>query len=350
MGERNVSRSTARAAYDGISIYSPKIESWRIDLSDNTNLWGTPPSALRALKALGGNAIARYPQPYSTDLRSLLAEYAGVQPEMIVVGCGSDDIIDCAMRAFAEPGDTVCAMDPTFSMVPVFAKMNGLRSVAVPVGLDGVIDAGQVSAVKAAVTYICTPNNPTGVALPFSVASTIVDGAEGIVVIDGAYAEFGGETMTPLAASGKAIVTRTMSKAFGLAGLRVGYGIASPEIVLAVEKARGPYKVSVAAEAAAAAALTGDIAWVKERASDAVRNRDRFSSELRALGYAPLESSANFVLVPVRDCGKTAEQLRAAGIAVRGFPGLTGIGDAVRITIGPWQLMRECLDALGAAA
>ncbi len=340
----------ARSGYDGITIYSPKVESWRIDLSDNTNQWGPPPAARRALDALSANEYARYPQPYSTDLRALLAEYAGVKPEMIVVGCGSDDIIDCTMRAFAEPGEVVCAMEPTFGMVPVFAKMNGLRSVGVPLSEDGSVDSARILAVRGAVTYICTPNNPTGCAIPFRTAAEIVEEAEGLVIVDCAYAEFGGESMTALASSGRAVVTRTMSKAFGLAGLRIGYGIASPQIVLAIEKARGPYKVTIAAEAAAMAALSEDLKWVRLRADEAIANRERFSSELRALGYSPLPSSANFVLVPVGDCDATMGKLRAAGIAVRGFHAVEGIGDAVRITIGPWEMMQECLDALGAAA
>ncbi len=98
------------------------------------------------------------------------------------------------------------------------------------------------------------------------------------------------------------------------------------------------------------AALSGDLEWVRLRAEEAIANRERFSSELRALGYSPLPSSANFVLLPVSECDVTLGKLRAAGIAVRGFHALEGIGDAVRVTIGPWEMMQEWLDALGAAA
>ena len=153
--------------------------------------------------------------------------------------------------------------------------------------------------------------------------------------------------MTALAESGRAVVTRTMSKAFGLAGLRIGYGIASPDIVLAIEKARGPYKVNVVAEAAAIAALTKDLAWVRARIADVLENRERFCLALRDLGYEPIVSDANFVLLPVADCGRESDLLKKAGIAVRGFPALAGIGDALRITIGPWEMMQECLAALG---
>jgi histidinol-phosphate aminotransferase len=338
-----------RRSYDGISIYSPPVESWRIDLSDNTNLWGTPPAASAAIRSFDSASASRYPQPYSTDLRALLAEYVGVSPDMIVVGCGSDDIIDSVMRAFAEPGEAVCMSDPTFSMASVFATMNGLESVRIPLREDLTSDIDRIGAAKAQVTYLCSPNNPTGRAMPFPVAEEIVGSASGLVIMDAAYAEFGGESMTALAEGGRAVVTRTMSKAFGLAGLRIGYGIASPEIVIAIEKARGPYKVNVVAETAAAAALENDLPWIRARIHDVVVNRERFSVSLRELGYEPIPSDANFVLVPVTNCSSVVERLKSEGISVRGFSSLTGIGDAVRITIGPWEMMRECLDVIGAA-
>jgi histidinol-phosphate aminotransferase len=339
----------SRACYEGISIYSPPIEARRIDLSDNTNLWGTPPAASAAIRSLDPSAASRYPQPYSTDLRALFAEYAGVSPDMIVAGCGSDEIIDAAMRAFAEPGESVCVSDPTFSMASVFAAMNGLNVARVPLNESLDPDVDEIIRAKTRITYVCTPNNPTGRAIPLPVVERIVTEAAGLVIIDAAYAEFGGESMLALVKSGRVVITRTMSKAFGLAGLRIGFGIASPEIVAAIEKARGPYKVNVVAEAAAAAALRQDVPWVRSRIDDVIANRRRFARCLREIGYNPIESDANFVLVPVADCIRTVARLKAGAIAVRGFPSLTGIGDAVRITIGPWEMMQECLDAIGAS-
>lgn len=344
-----MSTPTIRQSYERISIYSPPVETWRIDLSDNTNLWGTPPAASAAIRSFDPVLASKYPQPYSTELRARLADYVGVSPDMIVVGCGSDDIIDSAMRAFAEPGDLICMSDPTFSMAPVFAKMNGLERAPIPLREDLTADVDRLATAKARITYLCSPDNPTGRAVSFSAAEEIVGNAPGLVIVDAAYAEFGGESMTALAEGGRAVVTRTMSKAFGLAGLRIGYGIASPEIVIAIEKARGPYKVNVVAEAAAIAALQNDLPWIRTRVGDVVANRDRFSLALRELGYDPIPSEANFVLVPVKSCRFLVERLNRAGMSVRGFPSLSGIGDALRITIGPWEMMQECLDVIGAA-
>ena len=320
-----------------------------IDLSDNTNLWGPPPSAPDAVQALGAEKLSRYPCVYSSALRKLLGEYAGVSAEMIVTGCGSDDVLDSAIRAFAKPGDSLCFPDPTFSMVPVFAEVNRLTPVAVPFEKDWSLDPQRVLESRARVIYLCTPNNPTGTTLSRATVERIVSEAPGLVIIDEAYVEFGGESFVRLVAGGQVLVTRTMSKAFGLAGLRIGYGIASPEIVAAVEKSRGPYTVGTAAEAAAIAVLKQDRNWVTARITDVRDNRARLMSGLAAIGYAPIASSANFVLVPVADLQAELERLRNAGVGVRGLPGLNGIGDALRITIGPWEMMQSCLDALGNA-
>ncbi|MDQ6718093.1 MAG: histidinol-phosphate aminotransferase family protein [Gemmatimonadota bacterium] len=335
-----------RACYNGIRAYAPDARGCRIDLSDNTNQWGPPPAALRALRSSTPGNIARYPEPYSATLRECLAQYAGVVPEMIVAGCGSDDIIDSAMRAFGEPGETLCLADPTFTMVPVFAAVNGLSVATVPFDAQFEISADAVLATGAQVIYLCSPNNPTGTTLPFSLMKRIVEHAKGLVIVDEAYIEFGGESALPLVASGKVLVTRTLSKAFGLAGLRAGYGIGSAAVIAAIEKARGPYKVNAIAEVVAAAAVTEDLGWLSERVADTHNNRARFFRELTALGFAPIPSAANFVLVPVSNCSEAADRLRDGGIAARAFQSLAGIGDALRITIGPWEMMQPCLDAL----
>jgi histidinol-phosphate/aromatic aminotransferase/cobyric acid decarboxylase-like protein len=140
-----------------------------------------------------------------------------------------------------------------------------------------------------------------------------------------------------------------MSKAFGLAGLRVGYAAGSPAIVREVEKSRGPYKVTSLAERAAMAAMIHDRVWVDEKVTEARTNRARFSEKLRGLGLEPIESRANFILVPVPDSGDTCTRMAQSGVAVRQLENLTGFGDALRISIGPWPMMEECLTALEAA-
>ncbi len=340
-----------RASYRDIPLYSTPKERSAIDLSDNTNLWGAPPSALRTLRATAEESVTRYPTAFEPELREALATYAGVSPDMLVAGCGSDDVLDSAIRAFAEPGDVLCLPSPSFSMIPVFARTNGLVPVEVPLTARLDADAEAMLETRARITYLCSPNNPTGEAFSRQSVEQIVRQAAGLVIIDQAYAEFGGESFIDLVSEGRPVlVTRTLSKAFGLAGLRLGYGIGSPEIVGEIMKARGPYKVNALAERAAAAVLHNDQGWVDEHVTDVVANRARFRKELALRGITSLPSAANFVLLPVKDCAAVAGELRRLGIGVRALPALPGIGDAVRIGIGPWDLMERCLDALGTVA
>jgi histidinol-phosphate aminotransferase len=315
-------------------------------LSDNTNLWGAPPAAERALRE-ANISVARYPEAYSETLKTRLAEYAGIPADHIIVGCGSDDVLDSAFRAFAAPGDRVAYPDPSFAMIPIFARMNGLIPVAVPLGRGFDVDADAMLATGARIIYLCSPNNPTGTAVGAAAIERLVERAPGLVILDEAYAEFAGSDGTARwIASGRVLVTRTLSKAFGLAGLRIGYAVGAPALVAAVEKSRGPYKVSAVAERASVAALGPGLPWVRERVAEAIGVREQLAARLRALGLEPLPSVANFVLVPVPDAAATAARLRERGIAVRPFTGLQRVGDALRITVGPWPLMDVCLVGL----
>jgi histidinol-phosphate aminotransferase len=335
----------SRATYRDITLYAPDRTPCAIDLSDNTNLWGVPPSADAALRS--AVSVTRYPSLYTPELKRALAAYVGVEPESIVTGCGSDDVLDSAIRAFADPGSRVAHPEPSFAMIPIFARMNGLEPVAVPLRRDLDIDADALLATRARIIYICSPNNPTGTLASPEAIARVIDGADGIVILDEAYAEFAGTGFVGAAPSYEnVLVVRTMSKAFGLAGLRIGYACGGPDLVAEVEKSRGPYKVSTIAERAAIAALDNDLEWVGAHVDEALQHRAEFIESLQDMGLSPLPTRANFVLVPVTDAARTASMLREHGIAVRPFIALPGIGDALRITIGPWAMMDACLSAL----
>ncbi|MFI5244651.1 MAG: pyridoxal phosphate-dependent aminotransferase [Gemmatimonadales bacterium] len=317
-----------------------------MELGDNTNQWGTPPAATAVLRA--GFDVSRYPDMYGDSLKRTIGKMAGFGPECVVTGNGSDDVLDCVIRAFASPGDTVAHPDPTFVMVPVFSRINGITPVPVPLAADFSIDADALLATNARIIYLCSPNNPTGT--PTSAATTrrIIANARGLVLIDEAYAEFTGLPgfLAVAPALERVVVCRTLSKAYGLAGLRVGYGAASARIVEIIERSRGPFKLNTMAERAAVEALTTDADWVAGRIRDAVASRDRLADELRAIGLAPLPSVANFLLVPTPRAFALAKSLRTQGIAIRPFRDLPGLGDAFRITAAPWPVMERALAAL----
>ncbi|MEJ7809555.1 MAG: histidinol-phosphate transaminase [Gemmatimonadaceae bacterium] len=338
----------ARESYRGITLYAPDRAPCAVDLSDNTNLWGIPPGAERAIREAAVSAVTRYPSLYAGGLKESLARYLGVAPAMVVTGCGSDDVLDSAIRAFGEPGDRIAHPEPSFAMIPIFARMNGLEPLGVPL-----FDPEATLATGARIIYLCSPNNPTGNAMSRSAIEYVVERATGVVILDEAYAEFAGVSgVDLLERSERLLVTRTMSKAFGLAGLRIGYAAGSAALVAEVEKSRGPYKVSALAERAAMAALAegaDGLGWVRAHVAEAVAIRERFAGELAALGLAALPSDANFLLVPVPDAAGIARHLREGGVAVRPFVALPGVGDALRISVGPWAMMERCLAALADA-
>ncbi len=339
-----------RAGVDTLRAYGDRGGA-EIDLSDNTNRFGVPPAAAAALAAFDPARATRYPTASNGALREALAAYAGVAPAEVVTGCGSDDVLDSALRAFGAPGDRVAFSAPTFVMVAHYARANALEPVAVPPGPGGVPDVDALLAARARHVYLCSPNNPTGGTLPDGALDRVLATTEGLVILDEAYAEFAGESAIAGApARARLLVARTMSKAFGLAGLRIGWGAGAAELVLAIEKARGPYRVNAAAEAVALAALEHDRDWVRESAAEAVRARERFALALRGAGFAPLPSAANFVLVPVADAGAAEAVLRERGVAVRAFPALPGVGDALRITVAPWPVLERALRALRESA
>lgn len=346
-----------RESYRAIELYAPDRAPCRIDLSDNTNCWGVAPAVEDAIRAASISTVTRYPNLYAASLKEALGHYLGVSHDRIVTGCGSDDILDSAIRAFAEPGDVIVSPDPSFAMIPIFARMNGLRSVTVPLTSAYDIDADAMLATDARIIYLCSPNNPTGASLSRSAVERVVERATGVVIIDEAYAEFASVDLSPFALENdRVLVARTMSKAFGLAGLRIGYATGAPELVAEVEKSRGPYKVNAVAERAALAALGDGLEWAREHVAEAKANRDRLTSELERRGLAPIHSEANFVLVPVANANARARHMRTLGVAVRPFEGLPAISDALRdsggsalrISVGPWDMVEAALGALDA--
>jgi histidinol-phosphate aminotransferase len=336
-----------RPAFESLTPYVADGPRAELHLADNTNLFGAPPPALEAILASTAADAVHYPPSTGPRLREAIAAYLRVQPDEVVVACGADSIIDCAMRAFCEPGDSVAFPNPTFVMARYFALANTLRPMGVPVRPGGAADVDALCAAKARAFYICAPNNPTGLQPSAAELRQVLNQAPGLVMLDEAYAEFAGSTLAPeIPRHGRAIVIRTFSKAFGLAGLRVGYAIGARELVREIDKARGPFAVSTLALRAATAAITQGLPWVQARVADAIAAREELVRQLRARGFEPLDSAGNFVLLPLREAEQAAQRLAGAGIAVRLFPQLSGIGPALRITVGPPDAMTRLLDAL----
>lgn len=352
-------RFTPRADYRDLRAYDAEPAPHPIALADNTPAHGMSPGVIEALQELVDTAtgtgrrlpldLTRYPTTYSRPLREAIARYIGVSPEEIMVGAGSDEVLSCTFRALATPGMALAYMHPTFVMTPVFARTNSVVPVPVPLTVAHDVDADALLAVEADLTYVCTPNNPTGMPIARATVDRVVRDAHGLVLVDEAYAEFAGTNWAGEAPSRDGmLVYRTFSKAFGLAGARVGFVVGSRAMIAELEKARGPYTVTTLSERLALAALERDVAWVQAQVAGTIAVREWFAETLTRDGFAPLPSAANFVLVPVRDAAAIHLGLRARGILVRAFSGLPGIGDALRITIGTRPMMDTVREALRA--
>lgn len=306
-------------------------------LSSNENPVG-PPEAV--LASLPDSAIHLYPDPGNTELIAAVAAYLGVSPEQVCVGCGSVALCQNVVQIACDPGDEVVYAWRSFEAYPIVASISSAVSVQVPLTSDARHD---VEAIVAAVTdrtrvvFLCTPNNPTGPAVSHAQAEWVIEqvGPQVVVVIDEAYHEY---VTSPDAVRAlelaqehpNVLVLRTFSKAFGLAGLRVGYGVGSPEVVAAMRKVATPFGVSTVAQAAAVASLQpAGLEHMRATVAASIAERDRMASVLRDAGWDVPDSQANFVWISTERPTEVAAALEAAGLTVRPFP------EGLRISVGP---------------
>ena len=307
-----------------------------IKIDGNENPFGASPRAIEALRSLDYH-VEWYGDDRQTALRAALAGRLGVPPECVVAGSGSDELIDQIFRMYLNLGDTIVIASPTFGMYAFDASRHGVHVVDVPLRDDWSFDADALLAAarEANAVYIPSPNNPTGTLLPEALADRLLE-TGALLVVDEAYIEFAD---APSLASRAAvedglIVLRTLSKWGGLAGLRIGYGVMSPTMTDLFRRAKQPYNVNAAAEAAAIASIE-DTAILDERAGIIVGERERVTRELARLEWIePVLSQANFVLMKLsRGDGLTLrDALRRRGIFARYFE-TSRLRDYLRISI-----------------
>jgi histidinol-phosphate aminotransferase len=258
-----------------------------------------PPTARPETIAAALERINSYRHGGFPELLQAIADYNGVEPENVVLGAGADDILMLCARAYAGPGDQVAIADePSYPLYRVAVWVTGA-------------DVGEESPV---LTFVCRPHNPSG-------AMVDIPGARPLVV-DEAYFEYGGQTAVPLIGE-EVIVVRTFSKAFGLASARVGYALAATEVAAELNERQQPAPITTLSAALALAGLAAGPPDV----SETIAERERLAAGLRSLGFDPLPSFTNFLLVPRRDARDIYEALLDRGLAVRPSPG------AIRITV-----------------
>jgi histidinol-phosphate aminotransferase len=328
-----------------------------VKLSANENPLGTSERALAARAA--ASAPSRYPDPESAELRAALGALHGIDPARIVCGTGSDELLNLAAQAFAGPGDEVIYVRYGFAVYDIAARRCGATVVVAPDKDFGTDVDALLSCVteRTRVVFLANPNNPTGRFLPRAELARLHAGlpADVLLVLDQAYAEYvapadddGGLALP--AVHGNVLVTRTFSKIYGLAGERVGWGTGAPGLIDALNRIRGPFNVTLGAQAAALAALA-DQDFVRASREHNRAERTRFAEAIGALGNHGLRavpSEANFVLVLFE--GALSAEAALAGLAERGYavrhlPG-QGLPQGLRVTIGTRQQMDEVAAAL----
>ena len=327
-------------------------EAELVKLNANENPYGPSPRVVEALADL--HRVHVYPDPAQTAMREAVGRHAGVDPARVVVGNGSDELIDLLFRAVLPPGGAVIDSVPTFGMYPFTAHVCGGRTVRVERGPRFEVDVDAVLAAAeredARVIAVASPNNPTANATPLADLERLLS-AGCLVIVDEAYHEFGGATAAELLpAHPNLAVLRTMSKWGGLAGLRVGYGMMAPELADLLLRAKPPYNVNQAAETALLASIA-DAPLLNERAARIVDERERMTAALAELdGVDPWPSDANFILCAVpQGAGKTLfEALARQGVFVRYFSE-PRLADFLRVSVGTTRDTARLVEALSTA-
>ncbi|MBP8256383.1 MAG: aminotransferase class I/II-fold pyridoxal phosphate-dependent enzyme [Opitutaceae bacterium] len=317
----------------------------------NTNESGYPPSpsvaeALLAEIGREGASLRLYPNPTSEPLRGEIASYhgCGLTAGNVLVGNGSDDVLNLLVRCFSSPTVDTGFTLPSYSLYPVLVGMQDGRSHAIEFDRSMQLPVEAIVSSGASAFFLTSPNAPTGVAFSNADLERILSRFSGVLVVDEAYAPFAKENAVPLLARyTRLVVVRTLSKAHALAGIRVGYALANPEMVDLLDRVRDSYNVSRLSQVAARAALT-DRTYYDKLISRVVSTRDRYRSKwIRDYGWFIYESAANFLFVEPRnraglygrDIAKSVyDFLFARRILVRAFPNHPLTGSFLRISVG----------------
>ena len=333
-----------------LTAYHVPASEGMVKLDAMENPYALPVAMRRELgEALSRVDLNRYPDPGAQKLRQLIARKMRVPPGMeLLLGNGSDDLIQIVTLALARPGAAMIYPAPTFVMYGMNAVFSGMRAVPVPLREDFSFDAGafieRMTRERAALVFIAYPNNPTGVLYPEDEVAKVIRAARGLVVLDEAYHAFAGRSFLPrLAEFPNLVVLRTVSK-LGLAGIRLGYLAGRREWIEQFNKVRQVYNVNGLTQAAAQYVLER-IEVLEEQAARIRAERETLGRALSGFsGVTVFPSAANFFLVRVADAGRVDAALRRQGVLVKNLH--PGLSNCLRITVGTPDENRILLTAL----
>ena len=341
-----------RAAVDATTGYipgeQPKPETKIIKLNTNENPYPPSPRAMEVLHKLDSEWLRRYPDPYAQDFCLAVSEVLAIPTDWIIVSNGSDELLNVIIRACAEGSDRpVVYPIPTYVLYRTLTTLQPAEAIEINYPQDFQLPIDRLVAAKGAVTFIASPNSPSGHIVPLDDLRELAKRLSGVLVIDEAYVDFAEySALTLVKEFDNVIILRTMSKGYSLAGLRMGFGIANPQLLSGLFKVKDSYNIDAIATLVGAAAMR-DRVYKNECAEKIKQSRAKLAIDLKNLGFTVLPSQGNFLLVtpPTGNAESLYLKLKEQGILVRYFK-QPGLEDKLRITVGTEQQNQTLLEAL----
>jgi histidinol-phosphate aminotransferase len=340
-----------RPAIDQMAGYVPGEQPQAgkfIKLNTNENPYPASPAVAQAIKAVLERGLERYPDPMATAFRRRAAELLGVEPEWILCGNGSDEILTLVTRAFVGEGQLLRLPYPSYVLYKTLAQIQGARSEEVRFERDWSLGDRFAEAVSdLRLAFLPNPNSPSGTLLPPQRVAELAEQLPCPLLVDEAYVDFAETSCLELVAQNeKVMISRSLSKSYALAGLRFGFIVAQPQIVRGLTKIKDSYNCDALSIAAATAAID-DQTWLAQTRAKIVATRGRLTDAMRGLGFDAVDSQANFVWcthakMPVQPL---YEQLKANRVLVR-YMDYAGWGDGLRISVGSDDQIDACLALL----
>ncbi|MBX9259157.1 histidinol-phosphate transaminase [Desmonostoc muscorum CCALA 125] len=340
-----------RSNVDAMASYIPGEQPQRgtqiIKLNSNENPYPPSPAALAVLHNIDGEWLRRYPEPFGGEFRQAASKVLGVPSDWMIVGNGSDELLSVVIRACAEPGRKVVYPMPTYVLYRTLAQMQNADITEISYHEDYSLPLEELIAVDGAVTFIASPNSPSGHVVAIDDLRKLASELSGVLVIDEAYVDFSEENALALVKEYEnAIVIRTLSKGYSLAGLRLGFGVANPKLLHGLFKVKDSYNIDAIACAIGTAAIT-DQAYKNACVAKIKASRNQLATDLKQLGFRTWDSQTNFLLTqpPTGNAEYLYQKLKEQGILIRYFK-QPGLEDKLRITVGTDEQNQALVEAL----
>lgn len=326
--------------------FQPPDQHLWIKLNTNENPYPPSPQVIKAIQAATGADLRKYPDAASRAGREAAAQLYDYPVDWVIMANGSDELLNNLIRACAGEGEEIAYLHPSYSYYATLAEVQGARVKTFRLHEDGQIE-GFPKRYSGKLFFLTNPNAPLGLRWDVAVVAALADRCDGLLVIDEAYADFSvGNCLELVRQKPNVVVTRTLSKSYSLAGMRLGLAIARPEIIAALDKIRDHYNLDRLAQTAVAAALV-DQEYFRECVERICATREWFTAELRKIGYQVIPSSANYLFAtpPDRNGQRVYDALYQNKILVRYFSDPI-LAHGLRISIGTREEMEQTLQAL----